>query len=804
MLWVLQGLAAACALQGGAVRLRTPSTKSRLLMCEPPLSLDQLEDGWRVARKRLIEIEAAGSTFVPTADGGKEDWVHRIAAPERGCLLVAKPNVHFRDASVLDRSVLLLLEHGSGGGSLAILLNRPTEHEFGSVVEREELDDAFGMRPLHLGGTSAEGGNTNVFMLCETSGDGRSSHRSFTGDEEATQLLPGLWLASAGAAASRVNSGASPPGAFHFFVGAQVWSAGKLEDEFAAGAWCALAASSSTIAEILLGGDVKPEDKYAAALSWAASSDEAREYDDDADVEDWLTALDSHWSPEDGPGRQAGGGFAGLEAGSDGVPLILGGLSGLDGIGHLADGGLSDALGRGGAHDESEPGVGVVGVLGAVHAWLSLLQEVPNWPSAGKRLVGPSLSGVLGTAHQLLANPSSPFGESEEEEDAGADDTPSLFGLPLLDMVDDSLDPTKAWAAAMDAPVAAIAERCQQIIVSSTSLSFGGSAGMLHGLLANVAGRSRAALPSPHFALHVISRVLLSEAGALVIPDEQPAVQIEHLPLDGRLRALADSLAAHATHAANATSTDAPAPRVHMSSLQLGLTYVLVGAALGLRAELVEVDSSGLLLRVHMDDETASSPHGESPLFVSLEPGRGCGRTLEQSDLVPPPTQSKHIHLSPRPQLLGEPLPDFIEYDGPKAAVDKASAAKGASGGAAKAAERAAAEEAAAERALSPFEVGSLLAEEWGEAYRHVRDMPLADFWDLQRLTARRLTTKLEGEDTEFDGEGSSTGADGHAPRGGRDGKRGEGRKGSMSRKENLRGIVVRIERPDDPMDFGI
>ena len=85
-----------------------------------------------------------------------------------------------------------------------------------------------------------------------------------------------------------------------------------------------------------------------------------------------------------------------------------------------------------------------------------------------------------------------------------------------------------------------------------------------------------------------------------------------------------------------------------------------------------------------------------------------------------------------------------------------------------------------------------------------MRDMPLADFWDLQRLTARRLTTKLEGEDTEFDGEGSSTGADGHAPRGGRDGKRGEGRKGSMSRKENLRGIVVRIERPDDPMDFGI
>ena len=255
--WV-QGAAAwasgAAARAPGAAACAPFASRTCPRMCEPPLSLEDLEDHWRMVRKQLIAdggvVPQPASPKGGDVDGG---WVHRIAAPERGCLLVAQPDVYFKDNSLLHKSVLLLLEHDDElGGSLAIMLNRPTDNALADVLMQDTLIRAFGSQPLHLGGTSTESGTSNVFMLCETQGADRSSHKAFTGDEEASLLLPGLWLASAPEAAERVLGGAAPPSAFHFFAGAHVWKPGQLAKEFKAGAWSALSASTPTISQFLL------------------------------------------------------------------------------------------------------------------------------------------------------------------------------------------------------------------------------------------------------------------------------------------------------------------------------------------------------------------------------------------------------------------------------------------------------------------------------------------------------------------------------------------------------------------------
>ena len=251
---------------------------------QPLLTKHELEDGWRSFRHKLI----TDGTFVPTttqavdaADGG---WVHRLHAPEAGCILLPKPNVLFTKAPLLDRSVLLLLQHDEHG-SLAIALNRPTDGALGDVLEHDDLCAAFGAHPLHLGGTAADAegaaseaqSKANVWMLAETEGATRREHEECAGSDDAEQLLPGLWLASALGAARRVNAGLTPRDKFHFYAGAFVWGPGELEEEFdEARAWSAVAASAPMISSMMLGGDLEPETKYQAALAWLEDAAAAR------------------------------------------------------------------------------------------------------------------------------------------------------------------------------------------------------------------------------------------------------------------------------------------------------------------------------------------------------------------------------------------------------------------------------------------------------------------------------------------------------------------------------------------------
>ena len=729
---------------------------TRLEMCEEPaLSVEELEDSWRAVRAGLI----GNDDVVPhpgTLGADPAGWAHKIAKAERGCILVAKPNVYFREASVLHKSVLLLLEHDDEmGGSLAIALNRPTDNKLSDVLQQESLALAFGDRPLNLGGTSAESGNSNVFMLCAANGTDRASQRAFTGDDEATPLLPNLWLASAGGAAERVNSGASPADTFHFFAGAYVWDVGKLESEFESGAWHALAASTPTITSFLLDEELTPEEKYDAALGWAVQSEADILDEDDGDDE----------------GSPLAAAFFGVTDTIDAVHAWLSLLDEVEASPPVAPAEES--------HTEMDDPISMLAAAAAAMSRGEVDQSKDDNIEYELEydLIGPSLSGALGVAHSLLEQPSpldTPILELDEVAEMDEAAISRVLGLPFLDVSEPDPDHAKEWEGRIAPYVEAIAEQCSAVVGSSTPAR-GRSLRSLLDAIRKGAGhggqreRTASSAASPRFTLHAIRQVILSRAGGVVIPDERPALEVEHLSLEGRLRALAHRLGAEsvpdavkqtareareaarvaaeaaakaadraraavmaareaatsatkstaASEAASAvaaaeesmahaklageaaasasTAAHQPVPTrrgrgeagVEMSSLQLGLVITLVAQRLGLNASLVEVESSGLLLRVDMSTS-------EEPLYMSLEPGSGCGRTLEQRDCVMPHARAPPTDTPKRKKKLMIGLTN-IEVDVDDDDEADAPAGEGFAG---------------SEHELQPFEIAALLAEE--------------------------------------------------------------------------------------------
>ena len=384
-------------------------SRHALLVCsassdQPALTADVLEDGWRSMRRRMVEGVGRGDQCVPSLPDALADdgavWAHPITHLEKGCILVCAPHVSFRNpegASLLERSVLILLEHSKEHGALAIALNRPTENELGDVLERDSLKRAFASHPLHLGGTSSIDGDgrSNVWMLAATRGRTRQEHEEFAGADGAEALLPGLWLGTAFGAAKRVETGDSPSSSFHFYAGAFVWEAGDLEAEIEAGAWYAASASSAALKEYMLGDVATPEAKYQAALGWAKAGDVDVDGNELADTS-----------------RHPGGAFGGLDDGIGGggeeVEDAAGGLFDLGELANLGEGG-EGGLGRvdgggleisgvaeekfygsirdvqelivsrgGSATEESKAAkslMAVRDVLGAVQTWVRLVSE---------------------------------------------------------------------------------------------------------------------------------------------------------------------------------------------------------------------------------------------------------------------------------------------------------------------------------------------------------------------------------------------------------------------------------------------
>ena len=125
-----------------------------------------------------------------------------------------------------------VLSHSESAGTVGLALNRPTDHKLSKVLDGGKILEAFGDRPIHLGGTSLESNGTSsagrLYML--------TSRRPPETDELAQEVLPGLYLASGAAAADLVVRGEAAADEFEFFAGFFAWDPGQLEAEVRMGA----------------------------------------------------------------------------------------------------------------------------------------------------------------------------------------------------------------------------------------------------------------------------------------------------------------------------------------------------------------------------------------------------------------------------------------------------------------------------------------------------------------------------------------------------------------------------------------
>jgi putative AlgH/UPF0301 family transcriptional regulator len=780
------------------------------------LSAEDMEESWRAFRHRLVTDGDRVPTPNAAADDETRGWVHRIPHFERGCVLLPRPDVAFEKSTLLERSVLLLLEH-SEDGSLAIALNRPTDKQLRDVLggEKEELGRAFGDRPLHLGGVSSDaaGGASNVWMLAMTEGGSRREHAEFAGDGQAEPVLPGLWLASSGGAAQSVLNGRAPADRFHFFAGAYVWAAGELEAEFEAGAWLAAAASAPALAAHLLGNGGTPEGKYLTALEWLDEEDSEMGFlGEDGDGIDLFSFDDSIGGGDGGGG---GGVFVDGEMiitsggvdevsgddddtiftlGSDNVDLSslgrAGGLSGLadgsEGIDGARPAGGSGSGGGGSWSGRTDARLRQAReVLQCVHGWVALFSEEKaaaegeGGVGGGTSLAVPTLSALLGTAHSWLpshiegseraAAGSAKEGEEAVEAAEAMRWAAEKLEAPLVRLaskVEELMNPTGATRAGSDGRATSAGPTWAGARWLDTLFAMGNSPREIFPEDTNVEEgggeeEEEGALDGPRFALQAIRKALLEFAGASVIPDEQPAVELQNLDFGGRVEALAARLnqgvqlypeggaegvaedvagvAAGTARAAEAAPDCADGNgKVDLSSLQLGLVTLLLAEQVGLTARLVDVEGCGLLLRAEMGS-------AEEPLYVSLAPGESCLRTLSQEDCLGPALQ-----LAMREDVTAEELADL-------------------------------------ELELDPLCLASLLAEEWSEAFRVAQKPRSAKFWDVQRHVLQRLSEKV----AEARGE-----TEGSALRRAR--RRAGGHSESKHRAADFRGLVVRMQREDD------
>ena len=182
---------------------------------EPDLS------AWRTIRHQLSR------SWEGDATGGDEGWAHTVPSPEPGCVMLAKPNVRFVNDPAKMLSVVLVLSHSEGAGTVGLALNRPTDHKLRRVLDGGAILEAFGDRPIHLGGTSLEGNGpssaSRLYML--------TSRRPPAADELAQEVLPGLYLASGSLAADAVVRGEASADEYEFFAGFFAWGPGELEAE---------------------------------------------------------------------------------------------------------------------------------------------------------------------------------------------------------------------------------------------------------------------------------------------------------------------------------------------------------------------------------------------------------------------------------------------------------------------------------------------------------------------------------------------------------------------------------------------
>jgi len=177
---------------------------------------------------------------------GEEPWCHRLARPERGCLLVATHDAPRILGSENYWQAVVLVVDVTPAGSVGLLLNRPTSMALarrpgGLPFEVSGAPDGmqrgFGDNRVYRGGPVAQ----QVLHLLH-------GHRL----PGAQELVPGVFVGGERAATAAVLAGELDPATFKFMAGALLWEAGAAERECDRGAWIPVAASRALILKQVL------------------------------------------------------------------------------------------------------------------------------------------------------------------------------------------------------------------------------------------------------------------------------------------------------------------------------------------------------------------------------------------------------------------------------------------------------------------------------------------------------------------------------------------------------------------------
>ena len=147
-------------------------------------------------------------------------------APERGFFLVAKPTILDPNFS----RTVVLIAHAPDGGTVGVILNRPTKQSLADVLPGNAQLARF-TEPLHFGGPVERVGLFAAFRAAESPG-------------ESFPVIVDVYIALHPETVEQLLK--KPPAAVRFFVGYAGWGPGQLRSELERGDWWVVAADADT------------------------------------------------------------------------------------------------------------------------------------------------------------------------------------------------------------------------------------------------------------------------------------------------------------------------------------------------------------------------------------------------------------------------------------------------------------------------------------------------------------------------------------------------------------------------------
>eukprot|EP00611_Tribonema_gayanum_P030937 TRINITY_DN8769_c0_g1_i1.p1 TRINITY_DN8769_c0_g1~~TRINITY_DN8769_c0_g1_i1.p1 ORF type:complete len:319 (+),score=79.19 TRINITY_DN8769_c0_g1_i1:62-1018(+) len=176
----------------------------------------------------------------PPAEARRDKWAHALAAPEKGCLLLARDGMFGESQKYFKNAVILVIEHGATG-SVGLILNQPTVRSMGEVTGGDSgLAHLPGLElnRLYFGGDVGKRRDDGLDVVNFMHG---------RDDCEGIEVIKGVKLGGLPDALALVAQGKADPSEFKFFVRFCGWGPGQLAREVKLGAWYAAACDVGTV-----------------------------------------------------------------------------------------------------------------------------------------------------------------------------------------------------------------------------------------------------------------------------------------------------------------------------------------------------------------------------------------------------------------------------------------------------------------------------------------------------------------------------------------------------------------------------